>query len=162
MHHSDPSAQPKTPLYWLALLRIMIGLLFLTTWVNNLIEGLYTPDGLVRLFTEVYPQSENPLAFYAAFIENVILPVRAVFAPFQMVSELMLGLALLVGFFTPLFSLAGIFFLLNTFLATFMQDWYWSHIMPIVILAVVMLTHAGRAWGIDAVLVRRFGHRWWW
>jgi NADH:ubiquinone reductase (H+-translocating) len=162
MHHSDPSAQPKTPLYWLALLRIMIGLLFLTTWVNNLIEGLYTPDGLVRLFTEVYPQSENPLGFYAAFIENVILPVRAVFAPFQMVSELMLGLALLVGFFTPLFSLAGIFFLLNTFLATFMQDWYWSHIMPIVILAVVMLTHAGRAWGIDAVLVRRFGHRWWW
>jgi NADH:ubiquinone reductase (H+-translocating) len=162
MHHSDLSAQPKTPLYWLALLRMMIGLLFLTTWVNNLIEGLYTPDGLVRLFTEVYPQSENPLAFYAAFIENVILPVRAVFAPFQMVSELMLGLALLVGFFTPLFSLAGIFFLLNTFLATFMQDWYWSHIMPIVILAVVMLTHAGRAWGIDAVLVRRFGHRWWW
>jgi NADH:ubiquinone reductase (H+-translocating) len=162
MHHSDPLAQPKTPLYWLALLRIMVGLLFVTTWVNNLIEGLYTPDGLVRLFTEVYPQSENPLAFYAAFIENVILPVRAVFAPFQMVSELMLGLALLVGFFTPLFSLAGIFFLLNTFLATFMQDWYWSHIMPIVILAVVMLTHAGRAWGIDAVLARRFGHRWWW
>jgi uncharacterized membrane protein YphA (DoxX/SURF4 family) len=154
--------QPKTPLYWLALLRIMIGLLFLTTWLNNLIEGLYTPDGLVRLFTEVYPQSDNPLSFYAAFINNVILPVRTVFAPFQLVAELMLGLALLVGFLTPLFSLAGIFFLFNTFLATFLQDWYWSHLMPIGILVVVMLSHAGRSLGVDAYLARRFGPRWWW
>jgi uncharacterized membrane protein YphA (DoxX/SURF4 family) len=156
--HSDP----KTSLRWLAVLRIMVGLVFVTTWVNNLIEGLYTPDGLVRLFTEVYPQSENPLTFYAAFIQNVILPVRAVFAPFQMVTELMMGLALVMGFLTPLVSLAGIFFLLNTFLATFMQDWYWSHLMPITILVVVMLARAGRAWGIDAWLVRRFGYRLWW
>jgi uncharacterized membrane protein YphA (DoxX/SURF4 family) len=162
LQNINQPTQPKTPLYWLALLRIMIGLLFLTTWVNNLIEGLYTPDGLVRLFTEVYPQSENPLSFYAAFINNVILPVRAVFAPFQLVAELMLGLALLVGFLTPLFSLAGVFFLFNTFLATFMQDWYWSHLMPIGILVVVMLSHAGRSLGVDAYLARRFGPRWWW
>jgi hypothetical protein len=61
-----------------------------------------------------------------------------------------------------LFSLAGIFFLLNTFLATFTQDWYWSHLMPIGILAVVMLARAGRSLGIDAWLVRRFGSRFWW
>jgi uncharacterized membrane protein YphA (DoxX/SURF4 family) len=162
MQKPERLTQPKTPLYWLALLRIMIGLLFVTTWVNNLVQGLYTPEGLVRLFTEVYPTSENPLGFYAAFINNVILPVRAVFAPFQMVTELALGLALLVGFLTPLFSLAGIFFLLNTFLATFTQDWYWSHLMPIGILAVVMLARAGRSLGIDAWLVRRFGSRFWW
>jgi uncharacterized membrane protein YphA (DoxX/SURF4 family) len=162
MQKPERLTQPKTPLYWLALLRIMIGLLFVTTWVNNLVQGLYTPEGLVRLFTEVYPQSENPLGFYAAFINNVILPARAVFAPFQMVAELALGLALLVGFLTPLFSLAGIFFLLNTFLATFTQDWYWSHLMPIGILAVVMLARAGRSLGIDAWLVRRFGSRFWW
>jgi uncharacterized membrane protein YphA (DoxX/SURF4 family) len=156
------TSQPKTPLYWLALLRIMIGLLFVTTWVNNLIEGLYTPEGLLRLFTEVYPQSENPLGFYAAFINNVILPVRGLFAPFQMVTELLLGLALIAGFLTPLFSLAGIFFLLNTFLATFLQDWYWSHLMPIAILFVVMLARAGRSMGVDARMARRFGPRFWW
>jgi uncharacterized membrane protein YphA (DoxX/SURF4 family) len=162
VHNSDETSQPKTPLYWLSYLRIMMGLVFLTTWVNNLIEGLYTPEGLVRFFTEVYPQSENPLTFYAAFIDNVILPIRVVFAPFQLVTELILGLALLVGFLTPLFSLAGIFFLINTFLATFMQDWYWAYLMPIGILIVVMLSHAGRAIGVDAWLVNRFGHRWWW
>jgi len=162
MEKSNETSQPKTPLYWLALLRIMIGLLFVTTWMNNLIEGLYTPDGLVRLFTEVYPQSENPLGFYATFIDHVILPVRGVFAPFQMVTELLMGLALIAGFLTPLFSLAGIFFLFNTFLATFTQDWYWSFLMPIGILVVVMLSHAGRSIGVDAYLARRFGNRFWW
>jgi thiosulfate dehydrogenase [quinone] large subunit len=153
--------QPKTALFWLALLRIMIGLVFVTTWVNNLVLGFYTPDGLQRFFSQDFPQSENPLGFYAAFIEGVILPARVAFAPFQMVTELLLGLALLVGFLTPLASLAGIFFLTNTFLATFGHDWYWAYLMPIGILLVVLLTKAGRAAGVDAWLVRRFGERGW-
>ena len=154
-------AEPKTALFWIALLRIMLGLVFLTTWVNNLVLGFYTPDGLLRFFSEDFPQSENPLGFYAAFIEGVILPARVAFAPFQMVTELLLGLALLVGFLTPLSSLAGIFFLTNTFLASFGHDWYWAYLMPIGILVVVLLAKAGRSAGIDAWLVRRFGERGW-
>ena len=154
-------AEPKTALFWIALLRIMLGLVFLTTWVNNLILGFYTPEGLQGFFTVDFPQSENPLAFYASFINGVILPARAVFAPFQMVAELLLGLALLVGFLTPLSSLAGIFFLINTFLATFGHDWYWAYLMPIGILLVVLLAKAGRSAGVDAWLVRRFGERKW-
>ena len=157
-------SEPKTALFWIALLRMMIGLVFLTTWVNNLIEGLYTPDGLLRFFTEVFPQSENPLGWYAGFINGVILPARVGFAPFQMVTELLLGLALLVGFLTPLSSLVGIFFLSNTFLATAGHDWYWAYLMPIGILVVVMLSRAGRSAGVDGWLARRFGERgkWLW
>ncbi|RPJ44146.1 MAG: DoxX family membrane protein [Chloroflexi bacterium] len=156
-------SEPKTPLFWIALLRMMIGLVFLTTWVNNLREGLYTPEGLLRFFTEVFPQAENPLPFYAAFIDGVILPVRSAFAPFQLVAELLLGLALLVGFLTPFFSLAGIFFLTNTLLATAGQDWFWAYLMPIGILVVVLLARAGRAAGLDSRLVRRYPwlERWW-
>ena len=142
-------AEPKTALFWLALLRIMIGLVFLTTWVNNLILGFYTPDGLERFFTEDFPQSENPLGFYAAFIEGVILPARAAFAPFQMIGELLLE------------SGVGIFFLINTFLASFGHDWYWAYLMPIGILVVVALARAGRSAGVDAWLLRRFGERGW-
>jgi uncharacterized membrane protein YphA (DoxX/SURF4 family) len=157
-------SEPKTALFWIALLRIMIGLVFLSTWVNNLIEGLYTPDGLLRFFTVVFPQGENPLGWYAAFINGVILPIRAGFAPFQMVTEFLLGLALLVGFLTPLSSLVGIFFLTNTLLATAGQDWYWAYLMPIGILLVVMQTRAGRSAGVDGWLCRRFGERgrWLW
>jgi uncharacterized membrane protein YphA (DoxX/SURF4 family) len=152
---------PQAPLFWLALLRIMLGLVFVTTWYSNLLKGFYTPDGLQNFFTGVFPQSENPLTWYAAFINNVILPARAVFAPFQLVSELLMGLALLVGFFTPLFSLGAIFFLINTFLATFGHDWPWAYLMPIGIAAACLLARAGRRAGLDAYLLKRFGEPKW-
>ena len=150
---------PKTSLSWIALLRIMIGVMFLSTWVVNLFYGFYTPDGLFGFFTEIYPQTENPLGWYAAFIDHVILPIRNVFASFQLVSEFLLGLGLLLGAFTPFFSLAGIFFLINTFLATFGHDWPWSYVMPIGILAVTFFSRAGRALGVDAWLVKKYGKR---
>ncbi len=149
----------KDPLFWIACLRIMIGIMFVTTWLNNIREGIYTPDGLVKFFTVDFAQSENPLGFYAAFIMNVILPIRSFFAPFQLITELILGLALLFGFLTPFFSLVGIFFLINTFLATFGHDWPWAYFMPITILAVTFLSKAGRSVGIDAYLLKRFGER---
>ena len=151
--------QPTTSLTWIALLRSLVGVVILTSWFSNVGKGYYTPDGLLNFFTQVFPQSANPLTWYADFINNVILPIRTVFAPFQLVAEFMLGLALLTGAFTRLFSLAGIFFLFNTMLATFGHDWIWAYLMPICILGVVFLTHAGRALGIDALLLKRFGPR---
>lgn len=148
---------PKISLSWVALLRIMMGLMFLTTWYSNLQKGFYTPDGLLDFFTNVFPISENPLTFYSDFIENVIIPIRHLFAPFQLVAEFLLGLSLLVGFFTPIFSLGGIFFLINTFLLTFGHDWPWAYFMPIGILGISILTLAGRSLGVDWLLLKRFG-----
>lgn len=153
------NSAPKISLSWVALLRIMLGLMFLTTWASNFFKGFYTPDGLLDFFTNVFPQSENPLTWYAAFINSVILPARTVFAPFQLVGEFLLGAALLVGVFTPISSLVGIFFLFNTFLATFGHDWPWAYAMPIGILGVTFLTQAGRAFGLDAYLLKRFGDK---
>ncbi len=152
-------SEPKVALSWLALLRIMIGVMFLTTWFSNLQKGFYTPEGLLNFFTQVFPQSENPLVWYAGFIQSVILPVREVFAPFQLVAEFLLGAALLLGVLTRLFSLAGIFFLVNTFLATFGHDWPWAYGLPIGILGVIFLAGAGRSLGLDVYLAKRFGPR---
>ena len=159
MNPDIKTAQPQVSLKWIAGLRILIGLVFLSTWLFNLMDRFYTPDGLLKFFTEIFPQSENPLSWYAAFITNIILPIRTVFAPFQLVAEFLLGLALLVGAFTPLFSLVGIFFLINTLLATFGNDWPWAYLMPIAILGVTFFTQAGRAIGLDATLLKRFGER---
>ena len=164
MESPKKNSSRQVSLSWVAGLRILVGLMFLTTWGNNLLNGYYTPDGLAQFFTEYYPPAENPLPFYGAFISNVILPIRGIFAPFQLVAEGVLSVALLFGFFTPLVSLAGIFFLLNTFLASLGHDWPWSYILPIGILVVVFFTQAGRALGIDAYLLKRFGDRsrWLW
>ena len=148
---------PKISLSYLALLRMMIGLMFITTWFSNMLKGFYTPDGLLDFFNNVFPQSANPLTWYAAFIENTILPIRHIFAPFQLIAEFLLGLFLLVGFLTPLTSLLAGFFIVNTFLATFSHDWPWSYALILGILFVVLFTRAGRALGVDGWLVRRFG-----
>lgn len=152
---------PSVSLTWLALLRLTLGLMFVTTWGNNARRGYYTPDGLQTFFTITFPQSANPLTFYADFITQVILPARAWFAPFQLVGEGLLGLALLIGLFTPLASAIGIFFLGNVFLATFGHDWPWAYLIPMALLGVCLLTRAGRRLGVDAWLLRRFGERGW-
>lgn len=153
MNPFSSGSKPQIPLSWIALLRIMLGVLFLTTWYSNLGKGFYTPDGLVDFFSNVFPQSENPLTWYAAFINGIILPIRGAFAPFQLIGEFLLGLFLLIGVLTPWTSVAAAFFTLNTFLATFGHDWPWSYAMILGILFVVLFTHAGRSLGIDARLV---------
>jgi hypothetical protein len=84
---TENDKETQVSLFWISLLRIMLGLLFLTTWWSNQSKGFYTPDGLQYFFTQVFPQSENSLTWYAAFIDNIILPARAAFAPFQLFTE---------------------------------------------------------------------------
>ena len=149
----------RVPLFWIALLRILMGVLILTTWGSNLSKGFYSPDGLEIFFTEVFPQANNPLIWYASFINNGILPIQDLFAHFQLVGEFLLGLFLLIGIFTPYTSAAGVFFILNTFLATFGHDWPWAYFLPIGIMGVTLLARAGRVYGIDGYLLKRFGDR---
>lgn len=157
MRYFDAGAEPRVALSWVALLRVMLGVMFLTTWLSNLIKGYYSAEGLQVFFIEVFPQSENPLSWYAAFINETILPIREVFAPFQLVTEFLIGAFLLAGLLTPLTSLAGGIFILNTFLATFGHDWPWSYAMILGILFVVFFTRAGRSLGMDGWLVERRG-----
>ena len=149
--------QRTVSLTWIALLRIMLGLVFLTTWASNLQKGFYSADGLLNFFTRVFPQSHNPFTWYADFITNVILPARGIFAPFQLVAEFLMGLALLIGLFTPLTCLVASFFIANTFLATYGVDWPWSYLTILGILGVCFFTRAGRSLGVDAWLVEKCG-----
>lgn len=141
-------------LRWIAVLRIMMGVIFVTTWFSNLQKGFYTPDGLLAFFTHVYPQSHNPISAYAGFIQNVLLPNRAIFAPIQLVGELTLGVLLVAGAFTPVVGVAGAFFLFNIFLATFGAEWPWTYLSLIFVCIVVAFTHSGRVFGVDEAIAR--------
>ena len=149
--------QPRVSMFWVAMLRVTIGLLFITQWYDNLVSGLYTPEGLMGLFTYFFTTSEMPLSFYMAFVDSVILPIAPFFTKFQLVTELLMGIALLVGFLTPLTSLFAGFFILNTFLASWGADWPWSYLTILAILGVLFFTQAGRSLGLDARLKQRFG-----
>lgn len=147
---------PSTSLFWMALLRIMLGLLFLTTWASNASKGYYTPGGLEDFLRDTL--NDDSFGFYATFIEDVIIPIRGVFAPFQLISEFLLGLALLVGFCTRWAALAGAFFIVNTYLLSIgTGEWAWSYFSVLSVLGAVYLSKAGRTIGVDAFLHKRFG-----
>lgn len=147
---------PPSPLFWMALLRIMLGLLFLTTWASNASKGFYTPSGLAEFLGDTLNEDSIPL--YADFIKEVIIPTADVFAPFQLVSEFLLGLALLLGFCTRAAAVAGAFFIINTYLLSIgTGEWAWSYFTVLSVLGAVYFTKAGRSVGIDSSLHKRYG-----
>ena len=146
------------PRTYLSALRILLGIILLVTWKENLDKGLYTPEGF-RGFME-YLANGHPVAFYRAFLLNVMAPLAGVFGPIQMIWELGMGLALLTGTFTRLAGLGATIFFINLFLAylnSSLGEWIWTYVILIALAVVVMLSRAGRSWGIDALLLQRRG-----
>ena len=141
-----------------ALLRITVGLILVVTWYDNLREDVYTAEGIVGLFNYIFHDTGGGLPFYRAIINSTILQVPGLFAPFQMVAELLMGLALLFGLFTPLAAAGATLFFFNLFLAYFGgSEWIWTYVLLTVSALVVALSQAGRAWGLDSELLRRWG-----
>jgi hypothetical protein len=69
-----------------------------------------------------------------------------------------LGAGLLLGLFTPIAGLGAALFFFNLLLAYFGgQEWIWTYVLLTVSAVVVALTRSGRAWGLDAWLLRRSG-----
>ena len=58
MNQTINKSGSQNPLNWIAVSRILVGLMFLTTWASNLSRGVYTPDGLQTFFSQEYPQRE--------------------------------------------------------------------------------------------------------
>lgn len=141
-----------------AILRITVGVILVVTWYDNLRGGIYTADGIVGLFNYLFHDNGGGPAFYRALINNTILQVPGLFAYFQLVGELLMGLALVVGLFTPLAAAGAALFFFNLFLAYLGgSEWIWTYVLLTVSALVAALSQAGRAWGLDRIVLRRFG-----
>ena len=90
------------------ILRITLGVIILVTWLENLDKGLYTAEGLTSFLDSLF-DSENgngsSLTAYKSFLDAAVIPVAGVYGGFQLVVELLMGVGLLVGGLTRLFSL---------------------------------------------------------
>jgi uncharacterized membrane protein YphA (DoxX/SURF4 family) len=135
--------------------RIFLGVLFLETWVENLVKGLYWTNGYVD-FIRNYAD-KNVLPLYPTILDKVVIPHAAFFSKAQMFTELVIiGLFLLVGFLTPVAGVVAGLFALNLLLATRgTGDWWGTYALLLVLAFLVGLAQAGRTWGIDAWLADR-------
>ena len=142
----------------LALLRVTLGVILLVTWYDNLRKGVYTADGISGLFDWIFNGTGGGPEFYRALIGGTILQVPGLFGAFQLVAELLLGLGLLFGMFTPVAAAGAALFFFNLFLAYFGGDeWIWTYVLLTVAALVAGLGRSGRAWGIDRLLRNRWG-----
>jgi uncharacterized membrane protein YphA (DoxX/SURF4 family) len=148
--------QYNVSLNWIVILRVMMGLVFATTWASNLNKGLYG-DGF-EPFIQGWADGTD-FRWYADFLSNVIIPNIEILRVIQVVTEgLLMGLFLTIGLFTPLSAAVAWFFVVNLFLASFgTGEWPWTYVMMGVLLAVIALTRAGRSIGVDAWLMEKRG-----
>lgn len=141
-----------------AILRITVGVILLVTWYDNLKGGIYTADGITGLFNYIFNDNGGSPAFYRALIESTILQAPGLFASFQMVAELAMGLGLLVGLFTPLAGLGAMLFFFNLFLAYFGgNEWIWTYVLLTSSAFAITFSRSGRAFGLDQLLANRHG-----
>lgn len=143
---------------FIAPLRITLGIILLVTWYENFSKGLYTADGITGLFNYIFNDAGGGPEWYRALIESTILQVPGLFASFQLVAELLLGLGLLFGGLTPIAGVSAALFFFNLFLSYYGgSEWIWTYVLLTVSALTVGLTQSGRAFGLDQYLLKRRG-----
>jgi uncharacterized membrane protein YphA (DoxX/SURF4 family) len=142
----------------LAALRVLMGVIFLAVWADNLIKGYYSPSGWAD-FVQQYADTTK-VGLYADLLNSVMIPNATVFAYGQFAIEFVVfGLFLVLGLFTPVSALLGALFQLNLLIATSgTGEWPGTYIIMCLLLVAVGLSQSGRTLGLDAVLARRDPH----
>ena len=142
----------------LACLRIMMGLIFLAVWADNLAKGFYTPDGWAD-FVQHYADTTK-VGMYATVLNDYLIPNAALFAYGQLVVEfLVFGVFLVLGIFTPVSGLLAAGFQLNLLVATSgTGEWPGTYIIMFLLLVAIALGQSGRTLGVDARFAQRRPH----
>ena len=157
----------RAPELWIALLRIVVGAWFLkAVWTKLSVAfawGMVPYIAVSPRFIGFQPKriaefaAGNPVDWYRRFLEDVVLPHASLFATLQAYAEVIVGVALLVGFCVGLSALVGLFLTINYGLATqwmsFGQQGF--HLLLITSMVIFFGARAGRAWGLDGILLHR-------
>jgi uncharacterized membrane protein YphA (DoxX/SURF4 family) len=144
----------------LALVRLIVGAMFVSVFFENLGKGAYTPAGYAGVINFYIKNSHSPAAWklVLGFMSNH----AAMIAPGQAAMELSLGILLVIGLLTRPAALVAFLFLGSLWVTELGTSWIWELLVPVVASLGLVVGRAGRAWGIDASLARRSPASLWW
>jgi thiosulfate dehydrogenase [quinone] large subunit len=148
--------QKQVPLYYLAILRIMVGYHFLSVGSGKLNAQFFTGEQLVRQLAGV---DADPIGLHRAFITSIVIPNASLFAYLVAFGEVLIGLSLLAGLLVRVSSLFGAFHNLNIYLAIgWAAGGAQLSVNRIYILMhlIFVIVGAGRSLGLDGLLKKRF------
>src|SRR5689334_22125648 len=152
----DESKRSVAPLWAVAILRVYLGIAFLSAASNKTFSWWASwPQNMSHFLTS---KLTDTYAFYRPVLTGFVLPNVAVIAPIIAVTEVAVGIALLLGAGTRVAAVVGLLLIVNYMLA--LGDILWQPGQDqafFVGLLVVLITNAGRAFGIDAWQMRSRG-----
>ena len=144
----------------LALVRLTIGTMFVWVFFENLGKGLYSPAGYAGLINYYIKSSHSPAAW--KWIMGLLASHAALAAPMQAMTEISLGILLVIGLLTRPVAFVAFLFLGSLWISEWGTSWIWELLVPVLASLGLAVGRAGRAWGIDALLARRRPSSPWW
>jgi len=144
----------------LALVRMTIGAMLVWVFFENLGKGLYTPGGYAGLINYYIKSSHSPALWKAVMAQAASHAAMA--APLQAVTEISLGILLVIGLVTRPAAFVAFLYLGSLWVSEWGTAWIWELLVPVLASLGVAVGRAGRAWGVDALLARRNPSSPWW
>ena len=146
---------------WLALVRIFVGYIWLNAAIEK-IEGGQFVAGMGKTLAAF--ASKNPYGWEKDFLTNIAIPNATLFGTLSMYGELLVGVALLLGIFSQVGALAGLFMSLNFYFAA---GWTGASTETLnLVLAgvqvILLLSGAGKVLSVEQALYDRLPKLPWW
>jgi uncharacterized membrane protein YphA (DoxX/SURF4 family) len=144
----------------LAIVRFTVGAMLVWVFFENLGKGLYTTAGYANLINYYIKASHSPAAWKA--IMGLAASHAALAAPMQAMTEISLGILLVIGLLTRPAALVVFLYLGSLWVSEWGTSWIWELLVPVLASLGLVVGRAGRAWGVDALLARRWPSSPWW
>lgn len=144
----------------LALVRVTIGAMFVWVFFENLGKGLYKPAGYMGLINYYIKASHCPDAWRA--VMRVMASHASIVAPLQGMTEISLGILLVLGLLTRPAAFVAFLFLGGLWISELGTSWIWELLVSVIACLGLSIGRAGRKWGVDALLARRRPASPWW
>jgi uncharacterized membrane protein YphA (DoxX/SURF4 family) len=144
----------------LTIVRLTIGAMFVWVFFENLGKGLYTAAGYAGLIN-YYIQHDRAPAVWKA-VMSLAAAHASMAAPLQGLTEISLGVLLVLGLLTRPAALVAFGFLASLWISEWGTSWIWELLVPVLASLALVVGSAGRTWGVDAFLARRRPSSVWW
>jgi uncharacterized membrane protein YphA (DoxX/SURF4 family) len=138
----------------LTIVRIALGALFVSVFFENLGKGLYSPSGYAGLINYYIAKGHAPELLKS--VMAVMASHASVAGPLQGFTEISFGVLLVIGLLTRPVALGALLFLSTLWIAEMGTAWIWELLIPMFVALALMIGGAGRKWGVDALLARRY------
>jgi uncharacterized membrane protein YphA (DoxX/SURF4 family) len=144
----------------LAIVRVTIGAMFVSVFFENLGKGLYTPAGYAGLINYYITHDHAPAIWKS--VMGLAASHAAMAAPMQAMTEIGLGVLLVIGLLTRPAAFVAFLYLGSLWVSEWGTAWIWELLVPVLASLGLAVGRAGRRWGVDAWLAQRWPSAPWW